>query len=254
MRRGAVAGEIGRDDAVAGVVMRVLVVSEQPERREALARDLRRAGHEVAGTTGGDGVMAQTRRMVGGPDIFVVDAGEDATVLRRLIDRAREAVEDAQRPVLVLLPQYSPWLRGSLPADLHAVIAVSASTPAAEAVAIALAAMRGEDGAPPPAAELSYDEHRREASGRGGTVRLTPSESAVLALLIRAGRGTITHDRIAEQLWGSSFADRYRRASIRSHMHTLRRKLGSIGLTEAVIAVPGVGYRLLVDAVLPEEG
>jgi DNA-binding winged helix-turn-helix (wHTH) protein len=37
-------------------------------------------------------------------------------------------------------------------------------------------------------------------------------------------------------------------------MHTLRRKLGSIGLMEAVIAVPGVGYRLLVDAVLPEEG
>ncbi|HJM74787.1 MAG TPA: hypothetical protein QGI71_02830 [Dehalococcoidia bacterium] len=58
-----------------GVVTRVLVVAEQSERREALARDLRRAGHEVAGTTSGDGVMAETRRTVDGPDIFVVDAG-----------------------------------------------------------------------------------------------------------------------------------------------------------------------------------
>ncbi|HJM74786.1 MAG TPA: winged helix-turn-helix domain-containing protein [Dehalococcoidia bacterium] len=115
-----------------------------------------------------------------------------------------------------------------------------------------LAAVRGEDESQPPAAELSYDEHRREASGHAGAVGLTPSESAVLALLIREGRGTVTHDRIVQKLWGSGFADRYGRASIRTHIQTQRRKLGSIGLTDAVIAVPGVGYRLLVDAVLPE--
>jgi DNA-binding response OmpR family regulator len=232
--------------------MRVLVVSEHPERREALARELQRAGHEVAGATGGDGVMAEIRLTAGGPDIVFIDAGEDERVLRRLIERAREATEDPARPVLVLVPPYSLWLRGALPADLRSVVAVSTSTPAGEAVAIALVAARGEDGTQPAAAELSYDEHRSEASGRGGMVRLTPSESAVLALLIREGRGAVTHDRIAEKLWGSTFADRYGRASIRSHVHTLRRKLDSIGLADAVIAVPGVGYRMLVDAVLPE--
>ena len=81
-------------------------------------------------------------------------------------------------------------------------------------------------------------------------MRLTHSESAVLVELIREGRGAVTHDRIAQALWGRAFADRYGRASIRSHMHTLRRKLDSIGLAEAVSSVPGVGYRLTIDGVL----
>lgn len=234
--------------------MRALIVSEQADRREALARELRRAGHDIAGTTGADGVMAETRRIDGGPDIFIVDLGEDATTLQRLIDRAREAAEDPQRLVLVMLPEYSSWLRGSLPPELQSVIAVSATTRPAEAVAMAIAHARGEDGTAAPAVPLSYDEERREASGRDGTTRLTPSESAILIALIREGRGAVTHDRIALRLWGSAFADRYGRASIRSHMHTLRRKLSSIGLADAVISVPGVGYRLMVDAVLPAAG
>lgn len=231
--------------------MRALIVSEHADRREALARELRRAGHDISGTTTADGVMEETRRANGGPDIFVIDLGEDASTLRLLIDRARDAAEDPERLVLVMLPEYSSWLRGSLPPDLQSVIAVSATTRPAEAVAMAFAQARGEGVEDVPSAPLSYDEERREASGRGGTVRLTPSESAILVALIREGHGAVTHDRIALRLWGSAFADRYGRASIRSHMHTLRRKLSSIGLADAVISVPGVGYRLMVDSMLP---
>ncbi|MDP6606588.1 MAG: hypothetical protein QF664_10075 [Dehalococcoidia bacterium] len=63
-------------------------------------------------------VTEETRRPGSSPDIFVVDVGDDAAMLRNLIERAREAAEDPDRPVLVLLPEHSSWLRGVLPAEL----------------------------------------------------------------------------------------------------------------------------------------
>lgn len=90
-------------------------------------------------------------------------------------------------------------------------------------------------------------QQSREVTGPGGTARLTPSEAAILAALLREGRAVVTHDRIALTLWGNAFADRFGRASIRSHLHTLRRKLSAIGLADVIISVPGVGCRLLND-------
>jgi DNA-binding response OmpR family regulator len=228
--------------------MQALVVAERPERREALARELRRAGHEVTGLSDAAGVTEETRRSEGSPDIFVVDVGDDAATLRNLIERAREAAEDPDRPVLVLLPEHSSWLRGVLPPELQPVIAVGATARPAEAVAHALQAWTGRAGGRDGEhGGLTFDELRRKVAGPGGSAQLTPSEASILSALLREGRSVATHDRIALALWGNAFADRFRRASIRSHVHTLRRKLSAIGLADAIVSVPGVGYRLLDD-------
>lgn len=227
--------------------MRVLVVAERPERRQALARELRRAGHEVTGSSDAAGVAEETRRSEAAPDIFVVDVGDDAATLRNLVERARDAAEDPDRPVLLLLPEYSSWLRGMLPADLQPVIALAASARPAEAMAQALQAAAGAGGGAPNG--LTFDEERRDATGPKGVVQLTPSEAVILAALRREGGTVVTHDRIALSLWGNAFADRFGRASIRSHVHTLRQKLRGIGLDEIIVSVPGVGYRLLSDGV-----
>lgn len=56
-------------------------------------------------------------------------------------------------------------------------------------------------------------------------------------------------DVITQVLCGEAIADRYGRAAIRSHVHSLRRKLRAIGLEGSIESLPGTGYCLIVDRV-----
>ncbi len=93
---------------------------------------------------------------------------------------------------------------------------------------------------------MSLDRRRREVEGPEGAAHLTPSEASILSLLMREGGSVVSHQELAQELWGSAFSDRHSRAAIRSHVHTLRAKLrgGGVGLADVVASMPGVGYRL----------
>ena len=238
--------------------MRALIVADGSERRHALAAEAQRAGHEVAGTSDAEHVTAEIWRAVSaGPDVLIIDLGEDVAALRRLIDRARHAAE-RPLPTVLLLPEHSIWMRGALPAELLPAIAISARDAGAGSLAEALAAAGAASGgtaveipAPPPrsvASSLSLDRQRRAVEGPEGAAHLTPSEASILSLLVREEGGVVSHRRLAQELWGSAFSDRHSRAAIRSHVHTLRTKLRTVGLADVVASMPGVGYRLNAGA------
>jgi DNA-binding response OmpR family regulator len=185
--------------------------------------------------------------------VLVVDLGGGAAALRALIGRARHAAEHPL-PVLLLLPDSSSWLRGVLPRDLLPAVTLPAREAAAAALARAFAQLSGDDlpstraeasriagGALPP---LRFDPRGREVGGPDGAVRLTHSEAAIFGLLVRGDGDVVDHDGLAQELWSVDVADRHSRAAIRSHVHTLRGKLRSVGLAGAVASLPGVGYRL----------
>ena len=187
----------------------------------------------------------------------MLDLGADQAALRRAIDRARHAAE-APLPLLMLLPEHSTWLRDAPPRELLPAITISAREADATALGRGLERMgarpplgSGDVGSLPPAAAgaLSFERARREVSGPGGSVRLTASEGTVLGALVAGDGAIVTHEQLAEALWGRAIVDRHSRAAIRSHMYTLRRKLHDAGLEEAVIALPGVGYSLAARAV-----
>ncbi len=120
--------------------MRALIVADDSERRDALAGEVQRAGHEVAGLSDAEHVTVEMRRALSaGPDALIIDLGEDLVALRRLIDRARHAAE-RPLPAVLLLPEHSTWVHGVLPADLLPAIAIAASDARSGRLAAALAA------------------------------------------------------------------------------------------------------------------
>ncbi len=226
--------------------MHAFVISESTDWRHSLTRALRRAGHAAAGSSDADHATAGIRRASTVPDLAIVDAGGDATPLRRLIERVRGAVEDERLPVVTVLPEHSSWHRQSPPSDLQPLIVVPTTASVSDVVHAAMT--HAGDGARSELA-LTFDGARREATGPLGSTSVTPFEARILAAMIRDRPRVTTHDVIAQALWGEAFADRHGRAAIRSHVHSLRRKLSAIGLDRAIDSLPGAGYRLIVDRV-----
>ena len=190
------------------------------------------------------------RAVSAGPDVLIIDLGEDVAALRRLIDRARHAAE-RPLPTVLLLPEHSIWMRGALPAELLPAELLPAIAISARDAGAASRGTAVEIPAPPPrsvASSLSLDRQRRAVEGPEGAAHLTPSEASILSLLVREEGGVVSHQRLAQELWGSAFSDRHSRAAIRSHVHTLRTKLRTVGLADVVASMPGVGYRLNAGA------
>ena len=98
----------------------------------------------------------------------------------------------------------------------------------------------------PPVIELgpvmiSVDAHRVEV--RGETVRLTPTEFALLQALAEHRGQVLTRQEIIEQALGYSYEGIER--TVDSHIRNLRRKLADAGAPlDLIETVFGVGYRV----------
>ncbi|MFE7032822.1 response regulator transcription factor [Streptomyces sp. NPDC057621] len=86
---------------------------------------------------------------------------------------------------------------------------------------------------------LTLDETRREASVDGHPLELSPKETAVLHLLMRAGGAPVTHDDIVRTVWDEHLDTRT--SVVRTTISRLRGKLGDPGL---IRTDKGEGYRL----------
>lgn len=91
--------------------------------------------------------------------------------------------------------------------------------------------------------ELYLDRALYEVSYRGQTLRLTPKEYSLLALLIRNGRRILTRGVIIEQLWSS--VEPPEETTVNAYITRLRQKLRAVGAPDDLIeTAQGVGYRL----------
>jgi two-component system, OmpR family, KDP operon response regulator KdpE len=90
---------------------------------------------------------------------------------------------------------------------------------------------------------LEVDSSRREVKAGGELVRLTPTEYAVLDILIRYAGRIVTRERILREVWGP--AGEAEEGSLRVYVNALRRKLEvDPGSPELIVTEAGVGYRL----------
>ena len=92
--------------------------------------------------------------------------------------------------------------------------------------------------------ELELDVARHDVRIGGSTVRLTPSEFRLLALLAEQPERVYTRREIMEHLWDSTYVGDQRACDI--HVSNLRRKIEETpGKPARLVTVRGVGYKLV---------
>lgn len=82
-----------------------------------------------------------------------------------------------------------------------------------------------------------------ELNSPDGTIKLTPTETALLAILINHINDTVNKERLLEYLWqGGKFLNQN---TLNVNISRLRSKLATINLAESLRTERGIGYRLV---------
>ena len=81
----------------------------------------------------------------------------------------------------------------------------------------------------------------------GEPVKLTPTEYALLRLMIQHAGRVLTHRQILKEVWGPAYVDETH--YLRVYFAQLRQKLEeNPALPQLLLTEPGVGYRLAVQS------
>src|SRR4051794_13213546 len=217
--------------------MRILVVEDEVQLAEAVARGLRREGMAVdVATDGDDGYRKASLTRY---DVVVLDrdlpgmSGDE--ICRRLTD------EDVLTRVLMLTAS------GTVE-DKVAGLALGADDylpkpfAFAELVARVRALGRRTTPAAPPvlvAGDLELDPAKRTVARRGELIDLTRKEFGVLETLLTAQGAVVSSEELLDRVWDEN-ADPFT-TTVRVTMMTLRRKLGEPPIIDTVV---GSGYRI----------
>ena len=219
---------------------RVLVVDDDPQLLRALRITLRAAGHEVV--TAADGRTALQEAAAVHPDVVVLDLGlpdlDGTEVLAGLrpwfagpvlVLSARTDSTDKVEALDAGADDYvtKPFDMGELLARLRALSRRGAGDPA-EPVVVTDA--------------FTVDLAAKQVTMDGVPVRLTPTEWALLAELVRSPGRLVGQRQLLQAVWGPA----YEREThyLRVYLNQLRRKLEPDPAHPRYLRTePGMGYR-----------
>jgi DNA-binding response OmpR family regulator len=217
--------------------MRILLLEDDQETAEALAKGLSNEGHQVS--VAGDVAAASALIASTSFDAAVLDVmvpgGSGYDVLAQLSAQkprvpalmltARGAVADRVAGLDRGADDYlvKPFSFGELAARLRA-LGRRAQT---ESARLSLGA-------------LELDLLRRSARVGGAHLDLTQTEFALLATLLRAHGDTVSRRDLLREVWNLTFDPGTNVVDV--HVNRLRRKLESAGLRSSVRTVRGQGY------------
>jgi DNA-binding response OmpR family regulator len=217
--------------------MRILVVEDEVQLAEAVARGLRREGMAVDVATDGD--EGYRKAALTRYDVVVLDrdlpgmSGDE--ICRRLTDEgvltrvmmltASGTVEDKVNGLALGADDYlaKPFAFAELVARVRAL--GRRATPAAPPVL--------------QAGDLVLDPSKRTVTRSGRNVDLTRKEFGVLETLLSAAGVVVSSEELLDRVW-DEHADPFT-TTVRVTMMTLRRKLGEPPVIETVV---GSGYRV----------
>jgi len=92
---------------------------------------------------------------------------------------------------------------------------------------------------------LQVDLSRRLVLARGEEVKLTPTEYALLRLLIQHVGKVLTHRQLLREVWGTEYAEETH--YLRVYIAQLRQKIElDPARPQIIVTEPGVGYRLVM--------
>ena len=220
---------------------RVLVVDDELAIRRFLRIALEANGYRVYETDSGSAAVQEAARLR--PDLVILDIGlpdmDGLEVLRRLREWTATpvimlSVRDADRDKVAALDAGAddyltkPFSVDELLARLR--VAQRHAQPGAAAAVFSQG-------------DVAVDLSRRHVTKSGQEVKLTPTEYALLRLLIQHAGKVLTHRQILKEVWGPEYMDETH--YLRVYFGQLRQKLeDDPARPRLILTEPGVGYRL----------
>ncbi len=222
----------------------VLVIDDEVQIRRFLKISLEASGYAIheAGT-GKEGIFIAAKVR---PDLVILDLG-----LPDLdgVEVVRQLREWTHTPIIILSVR---------DADLDKVAALDAGADdyltkpfsTEELLARLRVALRHAQPEPDlrtfTAGDLHVDLTRRLVTVRGEPVKLTPTEYALLRLMVQHAGRVLTHRQLLKEVWGPAYIDETH--YLRVYFAQLRQKLeANPALPKLLITEPGVGYRLVTN-------
>ncbi len=224
----------------------ILLVEDARELAQVIARELELAGYRIV--QAGDGTSALEAHAREQPELVILDwmlpRLDGLEVLRRLRQAAPTPVlmltarsEEADR-VIGLEVGADDYL--TKPFSMRELLArVRAQLRRAELIRQTLSADRNDAGAPLTRGPLQLDPAAHRAALDGVPLDLTPTEFALLHLLLRSPGRAFSRAYLLDTVWRESYVGGDR--SVDNAVLRLRKKLGSLG--EAIETIWGIGYR-----------
>jgi DNA-binding response OmpR family regulator len=225
--------------------MRVLLVEDEPQAAQVLAKGLREQAYAVdiaadgeaalfqAGTTDYDALILDLMLpRVGGLAVCrsIRAAGSAVPILMLT---ARDAVESRIEGLDCGADDYlvKPYDFGELLARLRAVIRRGRQPVLPERMVVG---------------SLTIDTRRRSALVRNAEIRLTAKEYALLEYLARRAGDVVSRGDIAEHVWDEHYDPMSNVVDV--YIQRLRRKLEAVGQESLIRTRRGEGYQLTGDA------
>jgi two-component system KDP operon response regulator KdpE len=223
-------------------VIAVLVIDDEPQIRRLLRVTLEANGYAVTdAATGNDGIVlaAQSR-----PEIILLDLGlpdlDGVEVLKRIREWSRVpiiilSVRDREGDKIAALDAGAddfvtkPFSSGELLARLRTTLRRSQPQTANALFC---------------SGDLEIDLASRQVRKQGQEVKLTPTEYALLRLLVIHAGKVLTHRQLLTEVWGPNAVEQTH--YLRVHVAHLREKLeDDAAQPEFILTEPGVGYRAI---------
>jgi two-component system, OmpR family, KDP operon response regulator KdpE len=226
--------------------VRVLIVDDEPQIRRVLRPSLIVSGYEVQEAATGGEALAQVSTSM--PDLIILDLGlpdaDGKEVLRKL------RLMTTKTPIIILSARERETEKIAA-LDLGADDYVEKPFAMGELLARMRAALRHADGGAGEttsvkAGALTVDFSKRLVKKSERTLRLTPKEFDLLAILARHAGRPLTHREILRSVWGASHQEDIQ--YLRVFVGQLRAKIEDDPAAPRIILTEtGIGYRFIAD-------
>ena len=229
--------------------MRILVVEDEHDLADAIARGLRNDGYATDVAYDGEEALAKVE--VNDYDLICLDLnlpGVDGRTIARSIRSGEVALPGEQPRILMLTARGEAIDRiGGLDegADDYVVKPFDFDELRARIRAL-LRRDAGRSSALLRVGSLELDTARHEAHRNGTQLALSPKEFALLRYFMTRPGAVFSQEDLLEHVWDEN-ADPFTK-TVRVTVMTLRRKLEAAGETQPIETVVGSGYRLREDA------